>query len=82
MTKEVATATTIAGGFTIGDALVHGFVIERFDQVIKGRVDLRLEQGGAVKVDGQVAERLGTKQTLQAGQGARNIDQIEKGMGD
>lgn len=80
--KEVAACVAVTGWLPVGDAFVHGAVIEGFDVGIEHGVDGRLEDGAAVEVDGEVEARARREMTGQARQGRGEVDQIEKGVGN
>jgi hypothetical protein len=46
---------TVARKMTGNPAQVHGLMVERFDLDVERRVDCRLQNGGAVEGDGEIA---------------------------
>jgi hypothetical protein len=56
MVKEMTSSLTVAGGLTIDRALIHRLVVEPFNLGVKGRINLRLQDGGPIEDNGEIEE--------------------------
>ena len=80
--EEVTPSAAVARGFSGGDTLVHGLMVERGYFCIENRIDHRLEDRHPIEVDGEVEKPAPSKKGKEERQCGRNVYQVEKRVGD
>jgi hypothetical protein len=80
--EEMPAGPTITRGLAGNDSAVHCPVIQGFDMGIQLRVYVGLENSPSIEVYSEVKKSTWLQESQQFRQGRRDIDQIQKSVGD